>query len=118
MELIAASSYSLGTIYALWGFFLAVMNLKQASDKGKLNRAALVLGLPIIITGYLLDVVIQFTIGSLLLLDWPRERTLSEHLHRLATSHEGWRGRVARWVLASLLADFDPSGGHDLPTGR
>jgi len=102
------------SLYLLWLFFLAVMNLKRASDAGQLNRTALVLGAPIVIFGYVLDVVIQFSVGSLLLLDWPEEPTLSEHLHRLAKQPDGWRGTVSRWVLGTLLADFDTSGGHSV----
>lgn len=39
-------------IYSLWAFFLAVMALQRAYDAKTLSKVALVLGLPIIVTGF------------------------------------------------------------------
>lgn len=109
MELTA---WSLGAVYALWVFFLAVMNLKQASDRGTLGRAALVLGLPVIVTGYVLDMTINATLATLLFLELPREKTLSERLQRWSRTNGGFRARVAVYTLGLLLDPFDASGGH------
>ena len=44
--------YAIGSIYALWLMYLAVMNLSRAKEAGKLTKTALVLGMPIFLTGW------------------------------------------------------------------
>lgn len=104
------AAYSLGALYALWVFFLAVMNLQRASVAGTLPKVCTVLGLPLIIVAYLLDVAVNM-VATVLLLEIPREWTLSERLERLSLG-QGWRARVAVLILAYLLNPFDTTGGH------
>jgi len=40
--------YGFGSMYVLWVFYLAVMNLKRARDAGTLTKPALVLGMPVL----------------------------------------------------------------------
>lgn len=115
MELSTAAqiaAISLGAVYLLWGFFLAVMNLKQASDAGTLPRAALVAGTPYIITGYLLDMALNATLASILFLEPPKEKTLSERFKRWAASRASIRQKIAYYALLIFLHPFDRSGGH------
>lgn len=100
------------SLYALWVFFLAVMNLKQAKDAGTLPKAARALGLPMLIVGYLLDCFVQLTAAVLIFAELPRELTVSGRVKRLIESGGGWRKRVAEWFRDVLLAPFDRSGGH------
>lgn len=98
-------------IYSLWLFYLAVMNLKRVKDLGKLTKPALVLGYPILIAGYLLDVICNLTVFTVLLLELPSQLTVTSRL----SSHvndDTWRGSVARWFGKHLLDQFDPSGTH------
>ena len=55
--------------------------------------------LPITITAYLLDVVLNYTLFALLTLDFPQrgEFSFSNRLSRLVNDL-GWRGAAARWV--------------------
>lgn len=99
------------TAYALWLFYLAVMNLKRAKDAGKLSKTAYVLGLPILWFGLFLDAVVNVFIMTVLMLEFPRELTVTSRLSRHARK-EGWRKEFAVWIAVELLDTFDPSGKH------
>ncbi len=102
---------SIGASYALWLFFLAVMNLKGARDAGTLGPVAYRLGVPVLIVGYALDFAVNVVVMSVVLLEPPRETTVTARLKRHA-SRDTWRGDIARWMAAHLLDAFDPSGRH------
>lgn len=104
--------YAFASLYALWVLFLAVMNLKQAKDAGRLHKTARAFGVPILIAGYLLDCFVQMTVAVVIFAEWPRELTVSGRVNRLIESGGGWRKREAQWFRDVLLAPFDRSGGH------
>lgn len=112
VAMITAGAVSLGALYVLWGLFLAVMNLKQARDDGTLPRAALIGGMPLLFLGYLLDFALNVTLASLLFLEPPREKTLSERFQRWSKQPPGRRQRIATHALLIFLHPFDRSGGH------
>lgn len=99
-------------IYALWIFFLAVMALKRARDSGTLSTPALVMGMPVLWMGLLVDAFVQVTVASLVFLELPRELTVTARLTRLKKGPVTWRQRFAAWCCAHLLNAFDPSGNH------
>ena len=99
-----------GAIYALWIFYLAVMNLKRVRDLGLLSPVAKALGYPVLVTGYLLDALVNLLL-TLVLLEFPKEMTVSRRLKRHNRYGTGWRQRVAAW-FEPLLDPFDPSGDH------
>lgn len=99
-------------IYFLWIFYLAVMTLKRARDAGTISKTALLLGYPVLLVGYLLDMVVNVTVLSLLTLDLPREATVSQHLRRLSGSGKPFQKSIANWIAVNLLDAFDPSGSH------
>lgn len=100
-----------GLLYALWVFYLAVMNLMRARIAGRLRKPALVLGYPLLVVGVLLDVAANVLVMSVLLLEPPRELLVTKRLRRHATG-TGWRRDVAMWFAVNLLDVFDPSGRH------
>ena len=102
---------SLAAIYALWIFYLAVMNLKRVRDAGQLHKLALWLGTPVLIVGYLLDALVNVFVMTPILLEFPQELTVSERLKRHNRQSTGWRKSVAIW-FEPLLDPFDPSGNH------
>jgi hypothetical protein len=99
-----------GATYALWIFYLAVMNLKRAKDAGLLSKTAMALGYPVLIVGYLLDCFVNVFVMTFLLLELPRETTVTSRLKR-HNKGTGWRKAVAAWV-EPLLDPYDPSGDH------
>lgn len=110
---------TLGLVLALrylWVLYLAVMNLKRVKDTQGLNKPSLVLGTTVLLEGYIVDVLVNWLILTPVLLELPRETTVTARLKRHnrpgATSRLGrWRYRVAQW-FEPILDPFDPSGDH------
>ena len=111
MNIFYAVLIGLGSTYALWVFFLSVMNLKRAKDAGQLTTTAKCLGYPVLIVGYLLDCFVNLTVMTVLLLEIPQETTVTSRLSRHLNEGEGWRKSIAAWA-APLLDPYDPSGKH------
>lgn len=101
-----------GLSYALWVFYLAVMNLKRVKDAGKLGKVALTLGTPVLIVGLVLDLLVNVLVMTILLLEIPQETTVTARLKRHKRESAGWRLRVTNWFASELLDHFDPSGTH------
>jgi len=102
---------ALGSFYLLWVLYLAVMNLKRVKDAGLLSPLALTLGYPVFIFGYLLDILINIFVMTFVLLEMPKEFTVTARLKRHKNQSTGWRLSVAKW-FEPLLDPFDPSGDH------
>ena len=98
--------------YALWVFYLAVMNLKRVKDAGKLGKVALALGMPVLIVGLVLDLLVNVLVMSIILLEIPQEMTVTSRLKRHKAESTGWRLKVTNWFASELLDHFDPSGVH------
>jgi hypothetical protein len=101
---------SLCSIYLLWLAFICVMGLKRAKDAGLLSKTAMALGYPVLIVGYLLDCFVNVFVMTLLLLELPRETTVTSRLKR-HNKGTGWRKAVSAWA-EPLLDPYDPSGDH------
>lgn len=98
--------------YALWVFYLAVMNLKRVKDAGKLGKVALFFGTPVLVVGLALDLLVNVLVVSIVLLEIPQETTVTERLKRHKRESTGWRLKVTNWLASELLDHFDPSGTH------
>lgn len=106
--------YSLVTfafLYALWVFYLAVMNLGMAKKANRLSKCALIFGTPILVIGLIIDFICNILI-TIPFLDLPRETTVTARLQRYVRGKEGWRKRFTLWFADDMLDDFDPNGKH------
>lgn len=103
--------YAFLLLYALWVFFLAVMSLKRAKDAGLLTTTAKCFGYPVLFAGLLLDFLANTFVLTVLLLELPREGTVTSRLKRHNAASTGWRKAVAAWA-EPLLDPYDPSGDH------
>lgn len=103
---------TVGALYALWALYLAIMALQRAHQAGQLRGVAKWAAVPVVLAGYLLDVAVNLTICSGLFLEGPRELLVTDRLQRHIRTGQGWRQRLARWVCAQLLDQFDPAGTH------
>lgn len=97
--------------YGLWVFYLAVMNLKRVKDNGGLSTWALRFGYPVLIIGYVLDILVNWFVVTLLLLEFPQEYTVTSRLKRHNRESTGWRKAVVQF-FEPLLDPFDPTGNH------
>jgi hypothetical protein len=103
--------YAALTVYALWVFYLAVMNLSRAKKAGKLSKTAAALGAPVLAAGYVLDFVVNVLVMTVLLWERPRELTVTARLKRHHKDSTGWRLALVLW-FEPLLDPFDPDGDH------
>jgi hypothetical protein len=102
---------ALASLYILWLMYLAIMNLKRVMDDGKMTPVAKYLASPIYYFGWVLDVLVNWVVLSIILLEPPHEYTFTARLKRHALN-EGYRGKFARWMAVNLLDPYDPSGKH------
>jgi len=111
MTILYSFLIGIGSTYALWIFYLAVMSLKRAKDAGQLSTTAKALGYPVLIVGYLLDCFVNVFVMTVLLLELPQETTVTARLKRHNKDTSGWRKAVALWA-EPLLNPYDPDGPH------
>lgn len=104
--------YLISAVYLLWFFYLAVMNLARARDNGTLTKPALILGTPLFIIGYALDIAVNILVMTILFLELPKEWTVTGRVKRHIYHGSGWREKVAGWFCHNLLNAFDPDGKH------
>lgn len=99
----------------LWVLYLAVMHLKRVKEAQGLNNPSSWLGATVLIEGYLVDTAVNWLILTPLLLELPRETTVTARLKRhnrpSDTRLGRWRYRVAQ-AFEPILDPFDPSGDH------
>jgi hypothetical protein len=101
----------LGATYALYVFYAAVMNIKRVRDAGKLTWVGKALGYPTLVIGLLLDLFINLTLMTVVLLELPRELTVTSRLKRHHKESTGWRLAVVKF-FEPVLDPLDPSGDH------
>ena len=97
-------------IREIWLRYLAVMALKRVRNEGKLSRAAFAIGLTLFIPAYVLDILGNLIICTVLFLDLPRETLITGRIQRYVDGPDGWRRRMAVWFAVHLLNPFDD--GH------
>lgn len=107
---------TLATILFLWGFwalYVLVMGIYRAHLKGRLRGLTLVMSVPLVLAGLIVDVVAQYTLATLFFLDLPRkgEHLVTDRLQRYSAG-SGWRKAKADWICTHLLDVFDPDEDH------
>ena len=112
MTILSTVLYSFFTLYVLWILYLAVMNLKRARDAKTITKTALCFGYPVLIVGYVLDILVNLTLMSIFFLELPHETTMTSRVKRHLYHSTGWREKLAAWFCFNLLNSFDPSGKH------
>lgn len=105
------AALTLSSLYCLWIFYLAVMNLDRARRSKTLSKPALWLGYPILVAGLVVDLICNILL-TIPFLDLPREATVTYRLKRYAAGPDGWRKKFTLWFADDMLDDFDPTGKH------
>lgn len=101
-----------GALYALWVYYLAIMNLKRANDAQPMAGVLKALAYLVLAPGYLLDFLANVLIFPFILLDVPRGLLVTGTLTWHVKNSSGYRHKVAVWFCSTLLDRFDPSGCH------
>jgi hypothetical protein len=102
--------FALAITYGLYVFYCAVMNIKRVRDAGKLTKFGMALGYPTLVIGLILDLLVNVVVMSIVLLELPRELTVTSRLKRHQKS-TGWRLAVVKF-FEPVLDPLDPSGDH------
>jgi hypothetical protein len=111
-ELISILLWTVGFLWAFWGMYVLVMGIYRAHLSHRLKGLVLVLSLPFVAIGFLMDVFANLTIASLVFLEPPREWLVTSRLQRYIAHGTGWRFWLAKYICDHLLDVFDPSGDH------
>jgi hypothetical protein len=71
-------------------------------------------GYALFLVAAVFDVVVNWTVASALFMEWPQELMLTKRLKRYhGPAYAGsWRAKLAAWICAHLLDQFDPRGKH------
>jgi hypothetical protein len=102
---------SLLITYALYVWYAAVMNIKRVRDMGKLTTLGKVFGYPTLVIGLILDLLVNWFVMTLILLEVPRELTVTSRLKRHHKESTGYRLAVVKF-FEPVLDPLDPSGDH------
>jgi hypothetical protein len=102
---------SLAITYGLYVFYAAVMNIKRVRDAGKLTTFGKVFGYPTLVIGLILDLLVNWFVMSIILLEVPRELTVTSRLKRHHKESTGYRLAVVKF-FEPVLDPLDPSGDH------
>lgn len=114
--------YAVASLLSLWVFFLAVMSLARVRKTNGLNTDSEQLGTLVLLIGYLLDFNANVGVMTVLLLELPRETTVTARLRRHNRPVDATLWLVprllARWRLGvarrfePILDPYDPGGDH------
>lgn len=98
-------------LYLFFILYVASMGMVRAHKEGKLNSILWVLCVPFVALSWVIDVIHNITLFTLLYLELPRELTVTERLKRHVSEHT-FRGKLSRWIAETVLNPFDYSGNH------
>lgn len=104
--------YVLAFLWAFWAMYVLVMGIYRAHLAKRLTPVTLALSLPFVALGYVMDVLANVTIASVVFIEFPQEALVTERLKRHITNNTGWRQSLASYICDNLLDVFDPSGNH------
>jgi hypothetical protein len=102
---------SLAITYGLYVFYCAVMNIKRVRDMGKLTKLGMAFGYPTLVIGLVLDLLVNWFVMTVILLEIPRELTVTSRLKRHHKESTGYRLAVVKF-FEPVLDVLDPSGDH------
>ena len=104
---VAAFFFVLSLPPVLWCFYLAIMNLVQVRDGPGLNAESKKLGLLILIPGYISDALCNIVWASLIMLQRPRELTVTSRIQKLIDQpNDSYQRRLALWIAVKLLNPY------------
>lgn len=102
-------------LWGFWGLYVLVMGVYRAHLSGRLTKAVYGLGVPWVVIGWLVDVVANIVVATVIFRELPREWLVTDRLQRYIRAPERTtpdRVRLAMWVCDHLLDPFDPTGEH------
>jgi hypothetical protein len=99
-------------LWLFWGMYVLVMGIYRAHLQERLTKTTLVLSIPFILIGYVMDVLANIFIGSVVFVELPREWLVTTRLKRHRDKSKGWRAHLSTFICEHILDVFDPKGSH------
>jgi hypothetical protein len=108
-----AAAFALGTLWALWVLYIAMMNIKRVTLTKPLPWQAKLLVYPTMAVFETIEFIANVVVLTVLFFDWPREIRVSDRLRRYwkGPARYGWRLHVVKFIKP-MLDPFDPAGFH------
>ncbi len=108
-----AVAFALGTLWALWVLYIAMMNVKRVTATKPLVWQAKILVYPTMAVFETIEFAANVVVLTVLFVDWPREVRVSDRLRRYwkRPARYGWRLHVVKFIKP-MLDPFDPAGPH------
>ncbi len=104
--------YLVAFLWGFWALFVCAMNLYRVQLAHGLTPAIRMLGAPLILVAYAVDVFANLTVATAFFVELPRELLVTSRLRRYIAAGTGWRFGVACWLCRQLLDPLDPTGNH------
>jgi hypothetical protein len=107
----------IAVLYTVWAFFflyLVMMAYYRALLRGRLGGEVVVLGTPVLVLAFAIDVLVQMTVACIVFREPPREFLFSNRLrrHKANANVYDWRRMRAAAICEKILDPFDPTGDH------
>ena len=101
-------------LLGFWYLYVLIMGLYRAYLSDKLRGIPMVLAIPALVLGYVVDLLTNWTIAWAIFREPPRTplELVTDRLSRYMKGPEGWQRRWATGICNGLLDAFDPSGTH------
>jgi hypothetical protein len=99
-------------LYVFWLLFVAAMNIYRVQLAHGLTTTIRVFAAPVVLAAYLVDVIANIFIASVVFAELPREWLVTSRLHRYMTTRTDWRFKASKWLCSQLLDPLDPTGKH------
>ena len=107
--------WALAYLYGFWLLYVLIMGFYRAHLANKLSKVALVLAMPAILTGFIVDLLANWTLAAIWFREWPRRplELVTDRLSRyIDQADDDYKKQHANWVCKSLLDYFDPHERH------
>ena len=99
-------------LWSFWAMYVLVMGIYRAHLAKRMTPVTLALSLPFVALGYVMAVLANITIASVVFVEPPQEILVTDRLKRHINHGTGWRQALASYVCDHMLDMFDPSGNH------
>jgi hypothetical protein len=99
-------------VNSLYDIFIQVMVYKELDSIGQLDRIERMKAYWFTFRGYLADVWFNWTTGTKMFKERPKELTFTARLIRHKKTGVGWQYGLAQWICEEMLNPKTPGGDH------
>lgn len=114
MSTLHTVALTLAALWVFWLLYVFTMGLYRALLMGRLKGLSLLMCAPVVAVAFVVDLLMQFTVFTIVFAEVPRDWLVTHRLRRYMRElpPEHWRRRWADYLCHHLLDPFDPTGVH------